>query len=288
MTITTEYSFDGDNWFADEETKVSDANEPANFFIAFQDTVRGTGTRSYVYIRLRGEYNGTCYLSNVLRYDTDDLAVTEEIGGSRGGGTSVVNPSDTPEKEPVHATSTQPANNAEGSTGVNANGDGISAQDTGSPNVAAPDGTPNTTDLDFQPSSQTSSDVKEPSTNPYVQASSGAKSSAAGSFDAAASDTESVQAGQITAEPTDTYPEENGDNDVVNTEPVHAHNMQLPDAAQEEKTSREESLQEVAVSVGNAALVFVTVSFLAGAAAFGIRSGIFRNVICAFKKARFK
>ncbi len=74
----------------------------------------------------------------------------------------------------------------------------------------------------------------------------------------------------------------------MNTEPVHAHNMQLPDAEQEEKTSREESLQEVAVSVGNAALVFVTVSFLAGAAAFGIRSDIFRNVICVFKKAWFK
>lgn len=288
MTITTEYSFDGDNWFVDEETKVSDANEPTNFFIGFQDMVRGTGTRSYVYIRLRGEYNDTCYLSNVLRYDTDNLAVTEEIGGGRGGGTSVVNPSDTPEKEPVHATSTQPVNNAEGSTGVNANGDGISTQDTGSQNAAAPDGTATITDLDVQPSSQTSSDAKEPSTNPYVQASSGAKSSAAGSYDAAASDTESVQAGQITAESTDTYPEENGDNDVLNTELVHAHNMQLPDAAQEEKTSREESLQEVSVSVGNAALVFVTVSFLAGAAAFSIRSGIFRNVICALKKAGFK
>ena len=214
--------------------------------------------------------------------------MTEEIGGGRGGGTSVVNPSDTPEKEPIHATSTQPANNTEGSTGVNASGDGISAQDTGSHNAAAPDGTPNTTDLDVQPSAQISSDVEEASTDPYVQASSGAKSSADGSFDAAASGTELAQSGQSTAEPTDMYPEENEDNDVPNTEPARTHNMQSSDAAQGENTSREESLQEVSVSVGSAALVFVTVAFLAGAVAFGIRSGILRHVICVFKNAWFK
>ena len=53
-----------------------------------------------IYIRLQWNNNGTEYFSNVLCYAADDLDSEEDIGGSRGGGTSITNPPDEPQEEP--------------------------------------------------------------------------------------------------------------------------------------------------------------------------------------------
>lgn len=93
FTVVSEYSFDGENWFPDEEKLITDAN--ASFSI---DCKYGRAADSNIYIRLKWNDNGTLYFSNVLCYSTDDLEHAEDIGGSRGGGTSIINPPDEPQQ----------------------------------------------------------------------------------------------------------------------------------------------------------------------------------------------
>lgn len=267
MTIATEYSFDGDNWFVDEERTVSDVNEPANFFIGVQDKTRSAGTHAHVYIRLRGEHNGICYLSNVLRYDTDDLAKTEEIGGGRGGGISVVNPPDAPEKQPVSVTSKPSVINTEGNTSANAGDDSVQTSSdvkeamTDSSIHAQADAKASAADS----SVQAPSDGETSAADPSVQAPSDGKTSAAGSFDAVAP--ELPEAGQTVTEPADIQPEKNADDSPESTEP---------------------SSHVIRMSFGNVTLVFVAISFCAGAAVFGIHAGIFRRAFSAFRRVLFK
>lgn len=97
ITVMAEYSFDGVNWFTDEEKLVTDVE--ATFLIAFPSNQRSMEAQSHIYIRLRGDDNGTEYLSNVLRYAADHLDCAEDIGGSRGGGTSIVNPPEPPQQD---------------------------------------------------------------------------------------------------------------------------------------------------------------------------------------------
>ena len=96
ITVISEYSFDGENWLTYEETKVT--NTYIGFFIAFKLEQRDRAAHSNIYIRLQWNDNGTKYFSNVLCYAADDLESAEDIGGSRGGGTSIVDPPDEPQK----------------------------------------------------------------------------------------------------------------------------------------------------------------------------------------------
>ena len=94
ITVMSEYSFDGENWFMYEET----TDTYAGFFIAFNSEQYDKAANSNIYIRLRWNDNGTGYFSNVLCYAADSLEHVEDIGGSRGGGTSITNPPDQPQK----------------------------------------------------------------------------------------------------------------------------------------------------------------------------------------------
>ena len=96
ITVMSEYSFDGENWVTYEETKVVDSY--IGFFIAFRLEQRDREALFNIYIRLQWNDNGTKYFSNVLCYAADDLESVEDIGGSRGGGTSIINPPDEPQK----------------------------------------------------------------------------------------------------------------------------------------------------------------------------------------------
>lgn len=97
VTLVSEYSFDAADWFTDEVKPISDSE---NFFmIAFPVEQCSAEAHSDIYIRLRCESNGTEYLSNVLRYAANNLDDAEDIGGSRGGGTSITNPPDNPQKD---------------------------------------------------------------------------------------------------------------------------------------------------------------------------------------------
>ncbi len=96
ITVMAEYSFDGVNWYMDEEKSVTHVDD--TFLIAFPAKQCDMEADPHIYIRLRGDDNGIEYLSNVLRYTADNLDYAEDIGGSRGGGTSIINPPDPPEQ----------------------------------------------------------------------------------------------------------------------------------------------------------------------------------------------
>ncbi len=96
ITVMAEYSFDGVNWFMDEEKFVTHVDD--TFLIAFPAKQCDMEADPHIYIRLRGDDNGIEYLSNVLRYTADNLDYVEDVGGSRGGGTSIINPPDPPEQ----------------------------------------------------------------------------------------------------------------------------------------------------------------------------------------------
>lgn len=95
ITVASEYSFDGENWLTDEEKFVADKN--ASFQIIFPSEQCNTEAHPNIYIRLQWNDNGTLYFSNVLCYAAGNLECVEDIGGSRGGGTSITNPPDEPQ-----------------------------------------------------------------------------------------------------------------------------------------------------------------------------------------------
>ena len=96
FTVMAEYSFDGEQWILYEEQRVTNAD--AGFRIDCKREQYGRMARSSIYIRLQWNDNGTRYYSNVLCYLSDNLEVVEDIGGSRGGGTSITNPPDEPQQ----------------------------------------------------------------------------------------------------------------------------------------------------------------------------------------------
>lgn len=96
FTVMPEYSFDGESWFPYEEQTA--INTDAAFYIAFKREQYSRAAQSNIYIRLRWNDNGTVYFSNILCYSADDLEIAEDIGGSRGGGISIINPPDEPQQ----------------------------------------------------------------------------------------------------------------------------------------------------------------------------------------------
>lgn len=95
ITVISEYSFDGENWIVNDEEYVTDPK--ASFVIAFKCDPCDLAAHPNIYIRLQWNDNGTPYFSNVLCYAAGNLECVEDIGGSRGGGTSITNPPDEPQ-----------------------------------------------------------------------------------------------------------------------------------------------------------------------------------------------
>ncbi len=91
-----EYSFDGENWIREGENNIFRADD--GYYIAFPCDQWDVSANPYIYIRLRGETEEQVYYSNVLRYAANNMDIAEDLGGSRGGGTSIVNPPEEPEK----------------------------------------------------------------------------------------------------------------------------------------------------------------------------------------------
>lgn len=93
--VLPEYSFDGENWIREEENGAFGAD------IGFSFVVLGdqwdVSANPYIYIRLHGDTEEQVYYSNVLRYAAGNMDVAEDLGGSRGGGTAIVNPPGDPE-----------------------------------------------------------------------------------------------------------------------------------------------------------------------------------------------
>lgn len=123
FTVMAEYSFDGENWVLYEEQRVTSVN--TGFYIACKLEQSDEEASSDIYIRLQCDNNGEKYFSNVLCYETDNLDNEEDIGGSRGGGTAIINPPDEPEQDDGDAsTEEEPDTKADGDAGSDNGGSG--------------------------------------------------------------------------------------------------------------------------------------------------------------------
>lgn len=98
ITVTQEYSFDGENWLIYEENEVKSPN--TSLGISVSEDMCDIQSYPDLYIRLSWNDSGTVYYSNVLRYSRDNLAECEDRGGNRGGGTDIMNPPEPPEPDP--------------------------------------------------------------------------------------------------------------------------------------------------------------------------------------------
>lgn len=97
ITIAQEYSFDGENWFLDQESM--DTIVKNTFSISPFVKKEDRESCPKIFIRLSWNDNGTVYYSNVLSFATDSLAANEEPGGNRGGGTDIIDPPKQPEPD---------------------------------------------------------------------------------------------------------------------------------------------------------------------------------------------
>ncbi len=140
VTIAAEYSFDGENWLLYEEKNVSSVNDI--FSLGLMEDQWNIAAYPYLYLRLQCEKEGVRYFSNVLRYAADNLKEAVDQGGGRGGGTSIVNPSEKPEENPGSSNSddaetpvTGPVGSGNGSPikpAGSGNGNGLSEKPAGS------------------------------------------------------------------------------------------------------------------------------------------------------------
>ncbi len=126
ITVISEYSFDGENWNVYDEEYVT--HTEAGFFIGFRSEECDRAVHPNIYIRLQWDDNGTQYFSNVLCYAADNLENVEDIGGSRGGGTSIINLSEDPE-EKTDSNSDNAQSETSSDTNQAESGDGDSGSD---------------------------------------------------------------------------------------------------------------------------------------------------------------
>ena len=127
VTIAVEYSFDGENWLLYEEKNVSSVNDI--FSLGLMEDQWNIAAYPYLYLRLQCEKEGVRYFSNVLRYAADNLKEAVDQGGGRGGGTSIVNPSEKPEENPGSSNSDDAETPVTGPVG---SGNGLSEKPAGS------------------------------------------------------------------------------------------------------------------------------------------------------------
>lgn len=118
-TLISEYSFDGINWLVYDEFTVEGTYE--GFIIIVDGGEPDRAAHPDIYIRLHYRNNGTRYFSNVLCYDSGNLENVEDIGGSRGGGTSIINPPDDPQENTGAGTSGENAPENDANTDVGNN-----------------------------------------------------------------------------------------------------------------------------------------------------------------------
>lgn len=125
ITVTQEYSFDGKTWAPYQETT---AETPRHGFSIslFVENEELENVPEF-FIRLRWNDDETVYYSNVLRIAADSYVANEEPGGNRGGGTTIVIPSEPPEPDPKPETS-EPTPNQPEDDNTNHESNGIGAE----------------------------------------------------------------------------------------------------------------------------------------------------------------
>lgn len=153
LDVTAEYSFDNTSWIEGEKRTVTDDRE--GFQIYFSRDEWDKVQNPYIYIRLQGKKDDKTYFSNVLQYQANNMAVAEDLGGNRGGGTSIVNPPDEPKDEDSGGTSSgdrKPSGNQKPSE------EHKSSQDSGSGNYQDQESSDDASDTDAFSGSDSSGD----------------------------------------------------------------------------------------------------------------------------------
>lgn len=153
LDVTAEYSFDNTSWIEGEKRTVTDDRE--GFQIYFSRDEWDKVQNPYIYIRLQGKKDDKTYFSNVLQYQANNMAVAEDLGGNRGGGTSIVNPPDEPKDEDSGGTSSgdrKPSGNQKPSE------DHKSSHDSGSGNYQDQESSDDASDTDAFSGSDSSGD----------------------------------------------------------------------------------------------------------------------------------
>lgn len=115
ITVISEYSFDGENWLTYEERIVS--NVDASFVLCLESEQWDTAAYPNIYIRQQWNDNGTIHFSNVLCYAADNLECEQDIGGNRGGGTSITNPPAEPQENIGDSSSEDQGKNVKSNSG---------------------------------------------------------------------------------------------------------------------------------------------------------------------------
>lgn len=128
FTLISEYSFDAENWVVFNESPTEGTY--ADFIIVVDAEQTERTAHSNIYIRLQGNDNGTRYFSNVLCFAADNLENVEDIGGSRGGGTSIINPPGSPQKDTGTPKEKEADKDADHYTSADSDGDGVETPTT--------------------------------------------------------------------------------------------------------------------------------------------------------------
>lgn len=184
--VSPEYSFDGQNWIREGENNTLSADN--GFYISFPCDQWDIELHPYIHIRLRADAEEQVYYSNVLRYTANNLDVEEDLGGSRGGGTAVVNPPDDCKAPPKPEASNNPAESNQ------------SEQSDQSTDTDKPEQQDQTTDSEQPATAQNGADLAAdvPTKNPGQSAESSAAPALAGGKDP--SDSGKSQTGSVTAQ----------------------------------------------------------------------------------------
>ena len=222
ITVISEYSFDGENWQTYKEKIVS--NSSAYFELCLASEQWDTAAYPDIYIRQQWNDNGVIHFSNVLCYTADNLECEQDIGGSRGGGTSITNPPDEPQQIAIEPSSEETDKNAKSNSG------------SGKAKSEAPSAASQTENGGGDNGSDSAGDGQ--SSNSGIQSSSAGQS--------LYSETESANAGQSS------YSESKNDNDVrivsgsENKESINHSDSDAPE--KEEKTATVSLYEENSVN----------------------------------------
>lgn len=159
-----EYSFDGQNWIREGENNVLSADN--GFYISFPCDQWDTETYPYIHIRLRAAVGEQVCYSNVLRYAANNLDAEEDLGGSRGGGTAVVDPPADPDETkkpeaPEKPAESNPSDQADQPAGADTPDSSAKPAKPNKPDPSAEPAKPNKPDSSAEPVKSNKPDPSE-------------------------------------------------------------------------------------------------------------------------------
>lgn len=274
IVVSAQYSFDGKEWVTYDEYTASETQD--SVFIGLTSEQWDTADHPYVYLRLEWDHEGTPYYSNVLRFSAENLKNGEDQGGTRGGGTSIVNPPDKPQKEenPPSETGKTPGTKPGGSTG-NENNPHTSDnhEDKNTPDVKPADngGMANENNPSYTEPSDNGTEEQPPEETGAPAAGASGVSAAGGS---------EISSGSVNETPADSAGEALGEDAAGDAEELDSESSVETVTLGDGENVSEEQTSKADPNAGQnrnivLALSFAALFIIAGGAAFCFRTGIF-------------